>query len=357
MDTPGWKAADSPTRKRILDAAVRYLQDGDPQNEQWFRTNTIPFPAIAGFRALALLMITEDTRLDSLSLETWAKWVPIMLKSHPGAKGELQFQSRLLQRAHQLVPGEIVKRILELIDAENERDGHIFITEQVDICWDENLGAALLEKSRSSALKPQILGSILEILLKHGFPGAREFAETLMETKASGSETEQRQAVTAAQTLLRWTPDASWAKVWPIIRDGEIGRGIIESTSYGQSGIPNFVTKLSEADLGELYLWMLETYPPVERRLGFGFVGPGDTAVMFRDGLLEYLTRRGTFAATDAIRRVMKKVPQYDWLRRNLDEADALARANTWRPVSIREFLALARDRDKRFVDSGESVD
>jgi hypothetical protein len=52
----------------------------------------------------------------------------------------------------------------------------------------------------------------------------------------------------------------------------------------------------------------------------------------------------------------MKKVPQYDWLRRNLDEADALARANTWRPVSIREFLALARDRDKRFVDSGSQL-
>ena len=356
-DTPGWKAADSPTRKRILDAAVRYLQDGDPQNDQWFRTNSTPFTAIAGFRALALLMITEDTRLDSLSLDTWAKWVPIMLKSHPGAKGELQFQSRLLKRAQQLVPGEIVKRILELIDAENELDRHLFIADQADICWDENLGAALLEKSKSAALKPQILGSILEILLNHGFSGAREFAETLMETKASGSELEQRQAVIAAQTLLRWTPDASWAKVWPIIRDGEIGRGIIESTSYGQSGIPNFVTKLSEADLGELYLWMIETYPPVERiHGGFGFMGPGDTAVMFRDGLLEYLTRRGTFAATDAIRRVMRKVPQCGWLRRNLDEADALARANTWRPVSIREFLALARDRDKRFVDSGSQL-
>jgi hypothetical protein len=188
-----------------------------------------------------------------------------MLRSHPGAKNELQFQSRLLQRAHQLVPGEIVKRILELIDAENERDGHIFIADQADICWDENLGAALLEKSKSATLRPQILGSVLEILLKHGFPGAREFVETLMETKASGPELEQRQAVTAAQILLRWTPDASWAKVWPLIRDGKpIGRGIIESTSYGQSGVPNFITKLSEADLGELYLWMIETYPPVE---------------------------------------------------------------------------------------------
>jgi predicted NACHT family NTPase len=356
-NTPGWKAADSPTRKRILDAAVRYLRDGDPQNDQWFRTRTIPFPAIAGFRALALLMITEDTRLESLSLDTLAKWVPIMLRSHPGAKDELQLQSRLLQRAHQMVSAELVKRILELIDAEDERDGHIFVANEVDICWDETLGAALLEKSRSSALKPQILGSILEILLKHEFPRAREFAETLIETKASGSELEQRQAVTAAQLLLRCTPDASWAKVWPLIRDGKpIGRSIIESASYGQAGIPNFVSKLNEAELGELYLWMVETYPYTERKRGFGFIGPSDSAVMVRDGILGHLKSRGTFAAANAIRSVMAKLPQYSWMRLYVDEAEALARANTWRPVSITEFLALAQDQDKRFVDSGSQL-
>jgi hypothetical protein len=68
-DTPGWKAADFNAKTRILDAAVRFLHEADPQNDEWFRTLNIPYAAIAGFRALALLMVTQDARLVTLSKE------------------------------------------------------------------------------------------------------------------------------------------------------------------------------------------------------------------------------------------------------------------------------------------------
>src|SRR5262249_23587127 len=58
----------------------------------------------------------------------------------------------------------------------------------------------------------------------------------------------------------------------------------------------------------------------------------------------------------DAMRDVMEKLPQYSWMRHHLEEAESLARANSWRPVSIREFLELAMDRDKRFVDTGSQL-
>jgi hypothetical protein len=118
---PGWKAADDGTRKRILDAAVRYLNEGAPQNDEWFHTSSIPYSAIGGFRALALLMITDNTRLDSLSGNVWARWVPILLRSHE--RDELKLRPRLLRRAHELVPDEPLKWILALVDGENARDG------------------------------------------------------------------------------------------------------------------------------------------------------------------------------------------------------------------------------------------
>ncbi len=356
-DTPGWKAADSGTKNRILDAAVRYLREGDPQNSEWFRTSSISYPPIAGFHALALLMVIEDPRLDTLSKEVWCKWIPILLRFLTGEKDELQLQSQLLRRAHELVSDEVLKRILELIDSENERNGHLFIAKEIQTCWHERLGAALLEKSRSPALKPQILGSILESLFQHSFPGTRESAESRIETGLSGSEPEQSQAVAAAQVLLRHTSDAGWAKIWPIIKEKKpIGREIVESVSYGHAGGTNFIAKLSESELGQFYLWMVETYPYAERRPGFGAVGPSDTAVMLRDSVLEHLKKRGTFAACDAMRDVMEKLPQFTWMRHHLEEAESLARANTWRPVSIREFLALALDRDKRFIESGSQL-
>jgi hypothetical protein len=356
-ETPGWKEADGVTRNRILDAAVRYVQEGDPQNEQWFRTQSISYSAIGGFRALALLLVLEDPRLAALSKEVWRKWVPILFRHLYSEKDELQLQSRLLRQAHVLLPEEIVNRIIELIDSENERNGHLFLAREMDVCWDERLGNALVEKSRSPALQPQILSSILEFLLQRAFPGARESAESRIDAGLSGSDAEQARAVAAAQTLIRNTADAGWAKVWPILKEKKpIGREIVEGVSYGHGSGTNFITRLSESELGELYLWMVEVYPYAERKLGFGAVGPGDTAVMLRDGVLEHLKKTGTFAACDAIRDVMAKLPQYNWMRHHLEEAESLARANTWRPVSTREFLQLALDRDKRFVDTGSQL-
>ena len=353
---PGWKAADNGTTKRILDAAVRYLNEGDPKNDEWFHTSSIPYSAIGGFRALALLMITGDARLDSLSVNAWAKWVPILLRSR-GERDELKLRTRLLQRAHLLVPGEVRKWILALIEDEDARDGHVFLADEVEICWDEPLGAALLEKSKSPTLKPQILAVILEWMLERDFPGARALAESRIDSGLSGTESQKRQAAVSAQVILRCSSDAGWAKLWPVIRENNpLGRAIVESVTYGHPGGTNFTSKLSEAELGELYLWMVESYPPIGRKPGFGAVGPGDTAAMFRDGLLETLKKRGTFAACDAMRRVMGKLPQYGWLQFYLEEAESFARANTWRPVSIREFLALASNRDKRFVDSGSQL-
>lgn len=356
-DTPGWKAADTVTRNRILDAALRYLQEGDPQNDEWFRTPSISYPPIAGFHALTLLMVMEDPRQDTLSREVWSKWVPILLRFLTGERDKLQLQSRLLRRAHELVPDEVFKRILELVDSENERNGHLFLAKEIETCWDERLGAALLEKSRSPALKPQILGSILESLFQHSYAGARESAESRIDAALSGSEPEQIQGVTSAQVLMRHTSDAGWSKIWPIIKEKKpIGREIVEAASYGHESGTSFVTKLSESELGEFYLWMVETYPFAERKLGFGAVGPSDSAVMLRDGILEHLKKRGTFAACNAIRDVMEKLPQFVWMRHHLEEAEALARANTWRPVAIHEFLALALDRDKRVIDTGSHL-
>jgi hypothetical protein len=350
---PGWKAADDGTRKRILDAAVRYLNESDPKNHEWFQTPNTPYSAIGGFRALALLALTEDKRLDSLPARVWANRVPILLKSF-GATDELKLRARLLRRAHESIPDETRKWILSLVDGENERDGHLFITNEVEICWDERLGGALLGKSKSSTLKPQILASILEWMFLRGFPGARESAESCIEAGLSGTELARSQAAVAANVMLRVAPDAGWATIWPIIKgNNALGRAIVESVTYGDSSGTKFTTKLSDAELGELYLWMVENYPPGDRSAGFRVLGPSDTAEMFGAGLLESLKNRGTFAACDALRRVMEKLPGYGWMRFYLEQAEDLARTKSWNPVSISEFLALATDRDKRFVESG----
>ena len=261
-------------------------------------------------------------------------------------KDDLQIGERLLRRANQNVPDEMVRRILDLIDGENERDGYFVLAKEVEVCWSMQLGAALLEKSKSADLKPQILSAVLEILIERQFPGTRESAEGRLEAVSpESSPAQNRAAVAAAQVLMRRTPDAGWARIWPLFKKyKDIGREIVESISYGFAGGTNFVAKLSDKQAGELYLWMVETYPYVERKLLSGAVGPVDTTVMLRDGILEQLKNRATFAARDAIGRAMENFPQYPWLRHHLEQAESLARAATWQPISSSHFLALAQN-------------
>jgi hypothetical protein len=108
--------------------------------------------------------------------------------------------------------------------------------------------------------------------------------------------------------------------------------------------------------MGEFYLWMVEAYPYVERKLGVGAMGPGDTAVMLRDSILEILKKRASFAACDAIRDVMNRLPQYKWLQYHLEEAESLARAATWNPISSSQFLLLAQSQDKRFIETEDQL-
>lgn len=355
--TPGWKAADTGTRERILCAATRYLHDGDPENDKWFGTRNTPYTAISGIHALALLMVARNESLNQIPPAVWAKWVPVILTFPFGHSKEVNVQSGLLKLAYGLLPEEVINRIQQLIEAKNSSDDHLFLAREVEICWDDRMGNALLAEAKNPQLKAHILSSILDLILPRRVEGAREFAESLVDPLLLDAQPERSKAITAAQALLKYTDDAGWGRIWPIfLKRKEIGREIVESASFSDVGHGSFITKLSESQLGELYLWMVENYPYAERKTGFGFVGPGGTALMLRDGILEHLKKRAAFAACEAIRNVMEKLPQYTWLNYHLEEAEALARAATWQPVTIGEFLSLALDRDRRFVETGTQL-
>lgn len=53
---PGWHTADAVTRERIIDAAKKYLFEQDPKTQEWLGTNKEYEPALAGYRALRLLL-------------------------------------------------------------------------------------------------------------------------------------------------------------------------------------------------------------------------------------------------------------------------------------------------------------
>ncbi len=76
---PGWQEADLTTRKRIVEAAKRYISKGNPNTPAWLGTNIMHRPAFAGYRAFQLLLHEEPDWLSSISADVWKKWAPIIL--------------------------------------------------------------------------------------------------------------------------------------------------------------------------------------------------------------------------------------------------------------------------------------
>jgi hypothetical protein len=354
---PGWLAASSDTKDRTLAAASRFIAEADPKTETWISADSVPLTAIVGFHALALLLVASEDQLNKVSVNSWVKWVPILLRCGHRGTERLDLVPRLLRRACPIALVALIEGINKAIDSENARHGHLLISAEIEACWDERLGDALLNKVSDPSLKPELIKSLFVLLIRHDTKGSRELAESFIPESALQSESERGRMLATTLALMTQASDAGWSKVWPIINKNEqFGRLTIESLTYASEGGERFVEKLSEMQLAELYIWMARNYPIVNRIAISGAMSSHDAAVMFRDSILQHLKRRGSFAACDAIGHIIVKFPQYTWLNHHLDEAELLARAATWKAVSPKQLLALVLDRNRRFVESDEEL-
>lgn len=146
---PGWKVADPSTQARIIQAALRYLREGDPQNSGSFETDQIYHAAIAGFRALALVSKVAPDELANLPSEVWEKWAPISLR-YPHL-GEAQTRKRLLEEAHTRLPKVVDNHLIRMIDLQRNQQ-YFLLADEVDICWDGDLASALLVRAKDPLL-------------------------------------------------------------------------------------------------------------------------------------------------------------------------------------------------------------
>lgn len=358
---PGWKAADSTSRKRIVQAAKRYVREQDPKTTEWLGKNILYRPAFAGYRALLLLLQEEPHFLSELPADIWQKWAPIIIAYPvPSGFGDESPHLTLVEMAYRHAPEEIIKTLLLMIDKENAEGNHIFITRKVQKCWDERLAKALLDKAKDEELKPKCMGCLLSDLLAHGVHEARAFAESLISMPAPSDEKERSRAVAAACALVNYTENAGWPAVWPAIQgDAEFGREVILAVAREDDWYAATVgPKLTEEQLADLYIWLVRQFPynedPVHEEAHW--VDPRESVAQWRDAILNYLKNRGTYQACAAIRRVARELPEINWLKYSLLEAEEIALRQTWPPLRPGDILQIAADQQVRLVQNGDQL-
>jgi predicted NACHT family NTPase len=355
---PGWKTADAATRLRIVEAAKGYLLEQDPDTNSWLGTNTFHFPTAAGYRALRLLLQDDPGFVSTIPADVWKRWAPIIL-AYPtsGGIGDEEPHRELVKLAYQHSPDEIIQTLMIMIDKENEEGDHIFITRKVEYCWDDRLANALLNKAKDEKLKPECMGCLLGDLLDHQVREARGFAESLLPLPPPSGGDSRPRALVAARVLMTHAEDVGWSAVWPAIQqDAEFGQEVISAVAQVDGWRAASVgRRLTEDRLADLYVWLVRHYPYAEDPIveQVHWVGPRESVARWRDSILGHLKERGTAQACEAIRRIGRELPELDWLKWTLLEAQNIARRRTWMPPRPRDILKMSSNQQARLVQSG----
>ena len=253
----------------------------------------------------------------------------------------------------------MIEALIKLIDKENSEGSYIFITRSIQCCWDERLAEAQAAKVRDPNLNPSGMNCLLTDLLDHGVAEGRAYAESLIQVPSPTEGDERQRAVLAAATLLTHTEDAAWGCVWPaVLKDPQFGREVFSRIASQDQFGGSFPRRLKEDQLAELYVWLTRQYPHAEdpRIDGAHGVGPREMLGHFRDGILASLNSRGTNKACEAIQRMVRELPELDWLCWTLADARAITRQRTWVPPKPQDIIKLAGDSEKRLVEGGDQL-
>ncbi len=357
---PGWQNADDVTRKRIIEAARRYIIEQQSETAKWLGTNNPNFPEFAAYKALILLYHKLPTSLSSFNVNIWKKWAPIILAypiSHGNGDEKIHYQ--IVQKAYLHAPDEIIKTLQSLIDKENQENGCVYITHKLEFCWDEKLIKVLESKLKDENLKPEAVGNLLGNLLKRHSIQARKHAEFILSQPIPFEGDARKRAAITAKMLVLFSDDAGWEIVWPIFQeDTDFGKEVISSVAESIEPMNiRFENRLTDEQLTDLYIWLEKQFPHGEdTHFTYGSASPRQIVVWWRDSILTSLTNRGTHRACEGIRKIMKAFPEMDWLRRCLYDAQKITLKQTWKPLPIKAILEIAKNKDKRLVQNEQQL-
>jgi predicted NACHT family NTPase len=359
---PGWKDAEKVTRERIVEGAKKYINQFDDINYEWIGTNTVnpDIAALAGCRALQLLLQESPDFIDNLSSEVWKRWASIIIA--PPIKYHLEESYlELVKRAYLNAPEEFINTVIKLIDRHSQENQSLSLIYRLEKCWDERLQLAILEKAKDPTLKAECVGELLEELLKQGLTETKVFAQSLISLPLPSDKNEREKVLIAARILVENSDSDSWLFLWELIQqDSSFGREIFELVAERYSF--GFPLNLTETQLADLYIWLVHQYPYNEdpdysdevmdhimtARYGIG---------KLRNSVLQQLEKKGSLQACTEIQRIIQVLPNITWLGKRLINAQTNMRRITWKYPTPEEFIQLIISREPLNSDLSNQLD
>jgi len=357
---PGWRLSDDVRRGRVIKAARRYLDLAKPEINKWLSKDQFTYLELAGYQALVLLSLESSGTFSELPQQVWTTWAPVSVTYPPdGGRYSIDPSIGVIRSAYHRAPDAILDAI-DIVISKAEGESRVnSIVRRLESIWDQRLASKLLHRARDPGLAPGPFKALLASLFRHRVPGAYEIAVDALTCSLEGDESGRARGRDAAVTLMQEADNAGWDVVWPILKaEQDLGLEILSHYVHGtQAHAKSLASRLTEAQIGDLYGWLAERVPYRSMDAASGSkVNRCFELDLWRSHLLEELRRRGTFEACQAIRDLIKRVPMLSWLSYYLAGAEESARQNSWSPLHPSELFRLTRDKNLRFVQTGEQL-
>jgi hypothetical protein len=349
---PGWVTASHDLVTRILTLAQRYVLEGDPANDAWLETKQFRYSALAGYRALQLVLETAPGGLAGLPTATLEKWVPV-IACYPSERSK-----ELTALAASLCPDDFMRIVTVRLDSQTEEE-RVDAHEVLDDCWSPAIASATLAKAKTTS-SASIQNALVVQGIEHADPRFMELGARLIATPlaADAPEQERKRRIELWEFLLRHALGPQWDAIWPLIRsdDGLARNAWLNVASRLHREVADLLNPLTPQQICDLYIWLSTQFPPETGRKRTGWISPTKSLEDFRDAVLGHLKNRGTGDCLAAMDRIVEAFPSNPYLKLYRVQARRAVAQGTWTPVSLNTLSNLARDPRNRVVETEEQL-
>jgi hypothetical protein len=352
LDLHGWTMGSEQTKLRIMEAAKQYLRHSTFFGMAWPDEGKILEGAYGTVQALWLYVQRESPFIQTHS-DLAAKCVQSVVRIHVQTKSTQKVQEILVRALMGQFSDAVHVALIEEICQDNDLHGYYLKPTIVEASWTPALGEKLLQLLGDGRFKSAVITPLLTQLLQLFPENSIAYAQSIFTDVTS----EILGADTVRAVALGWMkgePKSAWMTVWPLMQNYEdFAEMLVSRLSAPIHPPPKFLSEIDIDSLADFYIWMAQRYPdpPVNDSEDYKVRSPDHHQYM-KHYTLEHIKQRGSFKAVAAIRRVMESLPQIEWLRAHLDDADLRARAVTWEPFSVSELRMLMASADNRLIGS-----
>jgi hypothetical protein len=356
---PGWQELSESEKKEAIEAARHFLLERDDRRAN---PNEYTNYAEAGYHAIQVLRerIKTDPRLRHAVKR---KWIYAVTDRFNNGEEEHQEQIEVVYR---LAPDHVTKRLLLELRLEDKRDGYALALRAYTKAWSRRLSVAVSNFVLNAKLQPQTTKAILQFFVYHDRHRTIKIVRKL--GCQSGRAFRLSPRIRAVATVALFSlPDVFWNDLWPRITKASVSQVeqlFLENSWDFVHGESNFFDKLTDRQIGDLYVLLMRLFPPEtdpqDKPLVVHSVTPRHKMQRLRDDCTSVLVSRATDSSLEELQRLSTLVPPKLrlWLRWRYNEALKGRLRKLWTAGAPfpKEILTLVRSRTARRVEDEDSL-